>query len=182
MVWVDKSNMLKCLATKEDENKLWEAGEMDIDTPTGLLNAAFFVVGKMFCLRGGQEHRNLQLSQLKRSEDKYVYYENGSKNRNGTFRQLRVKNKVVPLYACPELGNKCPVAILDKYIAKLPPAAKEKELFYCRPLEKPKNPSKPWYSVTAVGRNALQSKLKDMCSRAGISANHSLRATAATEM
>ena len=39
--------------TKEDENKLWEAGEMDIDTPTGLLNAAFFVVGKMFCLRGG---------------------------------------------------------------------------------------------------------------------------------
>ena len=171
--------------TKEDEDKLWEAGEMDIDTPTGLLNAAFFVVGKMFCLRGGQEHRNLQLSQLKRSEDKYVYYENVSKNRNGTFRQLRVKNKVVPLYACPELGNKCPVAMLDKYIAKLPPAAKEKDLFYCRPLEKPKNPSKPWYSVTAVGKNALQSKLKDMCSRAGISGlktNHSLRATAATEM
>ena len=47
---------------------------MDTTTPTGLQNAAFFVVGKMICLRGGQEHRGLQLSQLKRFEDKYVYY------------------------------------------------------------------------------------------------------------
>lgn len=30
----------------------------------------------------------LQLSQLKRFEDKYVYYENVSKNRNGSFKQL----------------------------------------------------------------------------------------------
>ena len=59
---------------------------IDVDTPTGLQNAAFFVVGKMFCLRGGQEHRGLQLSQLKRFKDRYVYYENTSKNRNGTFK------------------------------------------------------------------------------------------------
>ena len=42
---------------------------MDTDKPTGLQNAAFFVVGKMFCLRANQEHRGLQLSQLKRYED-----------------------------------------------------------------------------------------------------------------
>ena len=47
---------------------------MDTKTPTGLQNVAFFVVGKMFCLRGGQEHRGLRLSQLKRF-NKYVYYE-----------------------------------------------------------------------------------------------------------
>ena len=51
----------------------------------------------------------LQLSQLKRFEDKYVYYENVSKNRNGSFKQLRVKNKVVPLYPSPEAGKHCPV-------------------------------------------------------------------------
>ena len=47
---------------------------MGMNTPIGLQNAAFFVVGKMFCLHGRQEHRGLQLSQLKRFDDKCVYY------------------------------------------------------------------------------------------------------------
>ena len=36
--------------------------------------------------------------------------------------------------------------------------------------------------MTAVGKNALQSKLKDMCSRAGISGLKTNQAPAATEM
>ena len=52
--------------SSEEEDQLWDKGVMDTKTPTGLQNAAFFVVGKIFCLRGGQEHRGLQLSQLKR--------------------------------------------------------------------------------------------------------------------
>ena len=95
----------------EEEDQLWKKGVMGTSTPTGLQNAAFFVVGKMFCLRGGQEHKGLQLSQLKRYEDRYVYYENTSKNRNGSFKQLSVKNKVVPFYPSPESGERCPVKI-----------------------------------------------------------------------
>ena len=91
--------------SSEEEDRLWRVDVMDTNTPTGLQNAAFFIVGKMFCLLGGQEHRGLQLPQLKRCTDRYVYYENTSKNRNGSFRQLRVKNKVVPLYPCPEAGK-----------------------------------------------------------------------------
>ena len=72
----------------EEETQLWDSGVMDINTPTGLQNAAFFIVGKMFCLRGGQEYRDLQLSQIKRFEDRYVFYEHTSKNRNGSFKQL----------------------------------------------------------------------------------------------
>ena len=52
---------------------------------------------------------------------------NTSKNRNGTSKQLRVKNKV-PLHPCPEVGERCPVFILDKYISELPEEAKEKDL------------------------------------------------------
>jgi hypothetical protein len=100
---------------------------MGTKTPTQL---HFFVVGKMFCLRGGQEHRGLQLSQLKQFEDKFVYCENVSKNRNGCFKQLRVKNKTVPLYPTPEAGERCPVHILDKYISKLPAEVREENLFY----------------------------------------------------
>ena len=51
------------------------------------------------------------------------------------IKQLRVKN-VVPLHPCPEAGERCPVFLLDKYISKLPVEAKEKDLFYVRPLEK----------------------------------------------
>ena len=149
------------------------------------LNAAFFVVGKMFCLRGGQEHRGLQLSQLKRYEDRYVYYENTSKNRNGTFKQLRVKSKV-PLFPCPEAGERCPVHILDEYISKLPTEGREKNIFHVRPLEKIKNgDDKPWYSSVPLGKHTLNAKLKNMCSDGGIGGhktNHSLRATPATEL
>jgi len=52
--------------TKEDEEKLWDRGILGTNTPRSIQNAAFFIAGKMFCLRGGEEHRSLKLSQLKR--------------------------------------------------------------------------------------------------------------------
>ncbi len=100
----------------------------------------------MFCLRGGEEHRSLKLSQLKRSGEKYVYYENVSKNRNGSFTQLHVNSKIVPLYPNQALGERCPVHVLDKYISKLPQKAKDEDLFYMRPLDStPVDTDAPWY-------------------------------------
>ena len=66
-----QTNMLK-LYQKKMKISFGEKELMGTTTPGGLQNAAFFVVGKMFCLRGGQEHRGLQLSQLKRYEDRCV--------------------------------------------------------------------------------------------------------------
>ena len=47
----------------------------------------FFYVGKTCCLRGGDEQRNLNLSQFTRynNPDRYIYSEHGSKNRNRGF-------------------------------------------------------------------------------------------------
>ena len=53
-------------------------------------------------------------------EDHYVYYENVSKNCNGSFRKLHDKSKVAPLYSVPEVGERCAVKILDKYFGRLP--------------------------------------------------------------
>ena len=136
--------------TKEDEEKLWSSGVMGESTPRALQNAAFFVVGKMFNLRGGAERRNLKISQLKRqyNPDHYVYYENVSKNNSGSFKKMRVKGKVVPVYACRDAGSRCPIHILDAYLSKLPPKAYESDLFYLRPLaEIPTDTSKPWYAA-----------------------------------
>ena len=112
---------------------LWNSGVLNTTTPKGLLNVAFYVVGKMFCLRGGQEHRCLRLFQIVRSSDKYTYYENVSKNRNGSFRQLHVRSKTVSVYSNSDIGDRCPVLILDKYISKLPKKAHEDDIFYARP-------------------------------------------------
>ena len=69
--------------TKEEENQLWACCVLGVDNPTSLLRAVFFNIGKNFCLRGGNEHRNLRLSQLRRTENGYTYTENASKNRSG---------------------------------------------------------------------------------------------------
>ena len=156
---------------------------MGESTPRALQNAAFFVVGKMFSLRGGAEHRNLKISQLKRqyNPDHYVYYENVSKNNSGSFKKMRVKGKVVPVYSCQDAGSRCPIHILDTYLK-----AYESNLFYLRPLaEIPADTSKPWYAAQPIGRDTLQNKLRTMCKLAGSNGsktNHSLRAAGATQM
>ncbi len=53
--------------TPEDEEKLWATGVLSTDTPQGLLNAVFFYNGKNYLLRGGAEHRGLNLSQIQRN-------------------------------------------------------------------------------------------------------------------
>ena len=63
-----------------DEEKLWRSGVMGMKTPKALQNAAFFIVGKMFCLRDGVELRELKPSQVQRhmNPDRYIYSENVS--------------------------------------------------------------------------------------------------------
>lgn len=50
------------VVTKEEENLLWERGVLNLDTPLGLIRPVFYSNGKVFCLRGGKEHRNLKIS------------------------------------------------------------------------------------------------------------------------
>ena len=176
------------ILTKDDEEKLWTSGIMGMATPRALQNAAFFVAGKMFSLRGGVEHRHLKVSQLQRHHqpDHYVYHENVSKTNDGSFKKLRIKGKVVPVYACSDLGERCPVKILDTYLSKLPPKAHVDDIFYLRPLSKiPTDHSLPWYAPVPVGKDTLQNKLSTMCKQAGVlgnKTNHSLRAAGATQM
>ena len=93
------------------------------------------------------------------------------------------KSKVKPFRS--DIGERCPVYILDRYLSKLPRKANECDLFYLRPLPQvPTDPSAPW-NVAPVGRDTLQNKLKTMCKEAGIIrniTNHSLRAASATQL
>ena len=181
------------LLTREDEEKLWQSGVLNPNTPQGLLNCVFFLNGKNVCLRGGQEHRDLKLSQLKREVVSvqgtmkvcYTYTEYGSKNRSGGLKQLRMENKVVQQYESENV-NRCHVILLDKYIQKLPPEARQKDLFYLRPKDVvPKDSLAAWYCSIPVGANTLGKMMKTMSEEANLGkgvTNHSLRAYGATEL
>ena len=173
--------------TREEEQALWEKGTLGTTSPKSLLNAVFFLNGKNFCLRGGEEHRRLALSQVVRhyNPDHYIYTENGSKNRKGTFTERHIANKVVPIYAT-KAGERCHVHILDTYFSKLPRDATEQDVFYLRPLSAvPKDPTQPWFQSTPIGKNELGKMVQNMCLDAGIQGNktnHSLRATGASTL
>ena len=177
------------IVTKVEENQLWEAGVLGTSDPKTLLHTVFYLNGKNFCLRGGQEHRELKISQLTRvscPQEGYIYTENASKNRSGGFAQLSVEHKVVPVYASTAGPERCHVQILDLYLSKLPTEAIQADNFYVRPLQSvPKIASKPWFSAVPVGRNTLTSMFREMCAEAGVQGhktNHSLRATGASEL
>ena len=65
------------IITIEEEKRLWQLGIMSIDNPKGLQRAVIFYIGKLCCLRGGEEQRLLKVSQFQRSPigslpDKYT--------------------------------------------------------------------------------------------------------------
>ena len=64
------------IVSESEEDALWKSG-VGTDDPLALQRAVFYYVGKVFCLRGGQEQRNLKPSQFVRSSDpdRYTYVE-----------------------------------------------------------------------------------------------------------
>ena len=174
------------MITVEDEEKLWESKTLGDHQPEVLLRTVFYLNGRNLCLRGGQEHRGLKLSQFVREENHWKYIENGSKNFRGGVGDLGRENKVLQQYPCPELGNRCHFQILDTYFSRLPLKVREKDVFYLTPLRVFKEETgNAWFSLVPVGRNKLDGMVKEMCSKAGIAepkSNHSLHATGATRL
>ena len=101
------------IVTKDEENLVWSSGVMGMHAPKALLNAVFYYNGKNFCLRGGQEHWDLKLSQFTRKEDHYLYTEYSSKNRQGGWAQMRLEKKCIPIFEQKDVSERCRVRLLD---------------------------------------------------------------------
>ena len=96
--------------------------------------------------------------------NEYVYTEYGSKNNQGGFSSLNLSNKIVHQYEID--SERCHVKILDLYLQKLPPDAKDKDAFYFRPLpDVPSNPSNAWFTSIPVGKNMLNTMLNKCVER-----------------
>ena len=92
-------------------------------------------------LRGGEEHRNLKISQLifrkvdnpsnpNEKIEVVEYREFSSKNRPGSRHQLNIQNKVTTHYVRADLGERCFVHLLKFYLKKLSKVAHEKDIFF----------------------------------------------------
>lgn len=94
-----------------------------------------------------------------------------------------MENKSVTIFKNQLARERCLVTLLDAYLEKLPKAALDTDVFYCRSIQKYHDGY--WYSPQARGKNYLSYMVKAMCREAGIEgdfSNHSLRASGATEL
>ena len=175
----------------EHEGIFWQKLLLGYSTPKVLQRTVFFYVGLNFVLRGVQEQYDLIPSQFVRSpQDKHVYdssvyYEYTeliSKNNQHRFKDINAQNKVSRAYALP--GNeRCVVRLLDKYLSLLPCDA---PYLYMRMLENVSTDSENICATKQrVGINLLKRMVPELSEKSGIGVrytNHSLRATAITQM
>ena len=144
---------------------------MGVDNGKCLQYAVFYYIGKVYCIRGGEEQCKLGSSQFTWSSnpDCYTYTEHGSKNHCDGLCDFRVPNKQVPYYSIPENWRKYLIYLLDSYFSELPQYAFIKNILYLHPkVIVPSSTSEPWYDCVPVGRNTLSSMVKEMCAEAGL--------------
>ena len=171
-----------------EETILWEHGLLGSCSPQVLLDTMVFLCGMYFALRSGQEHRDLQFSQIELIEPSgnsppyLVYTENISKNNTGGMAQRKLQPKQVMRHSNTSNQSRCFVHLFKEYVQHCPKERKT-TCFYLTALKKPKGDV--WYSDTPVGHNTLSKTVKRLCASAGISGfktTHSLRVTNATRL
>jgi len=169
--------------TSEQEHSLWEQGIFSIETAQGLLNAVFWYNCKCFGLRGGDEHRNLEVDQYSLDHDEHGRYlrfvGRSTKNYQGGLQHRKLHNKDLRLYSNPELGTRCVVDLFSEYLSRL---GGKSGPFYRRPV---KNSNPPRFTKQVLGRNTLSTIVKRFCEEAGFQGNytnHSGKVTCATAL
>ena len=180
-----RPNKAKSL-TKEEEEILWQNGQLGNQTPRSLINTMWWLLTMNFGLRGRQEHHDMMVEDFSIEKDddgvEFITFSEGpTKTRQGG---LRVK----PRLATPKMfatGEKrCPVALFKQYLEKRPEEMKKTGPFYLAVIDKPQT-SAVWYKKTPMGKNTINnimktmkedSPLKDVCPEKKLT-NHSARKT-----
>ena len=147
--------------SKEEEDRLWSSGVLSTNTPKGLLRAVLVLNGRHFGIVGGEKHRQLKLSQLKRVAHPPRYEYTRCVPENQAIGDL-ISSHTLCIDAKAEKGNRCHVYVLDLYLQKLPIQAFKSDVFYLQPVASFTDPSKPWFTTSPVGRDCLSRMIKEM--------------------
>ena len=159
-----------------------EQGIFGTGNADSLINTVFWYNCKCFGLRGGDEHRNLEVEQFSIDRDeqgRYLRFVGRlSKNYQGSLQHRRIQNKDLRIYSTPERSDRCIVDVFSEYLSLVLKSGP----FYRRPI---KNTSPPKFSQQYLGRNTLSTIVKRFCEKAGFTGNytnHSGKVTCATTL
>ena len=181
------------LITLEDKETLSGMHVLGEDEPDKLRDTLLFLVGLIFALRGGKEHRSLRAPGfdpqivVKKNESgvKFLEYTEDfhSKTNHGGISDRKHQSKVVHAYghSCQERNI---VYLFEKYVCLLPQSGKSDALYKYAATVSKRSPQ-TWYVDKPVGINVLSKTVGNLMSRIGREGrftNHSLRVSAATHM
>lgn len=117
-----------------EEDMLWNKGVIGYSSAKSLSYGVFFYNCKIVGFRGGDEHRNLDVSQYRFSHESgkqvLIFEGRTSKNVQGGLLQRKVEPKLIKQFSSPE-NPRCVVKLFDKYLQSIPSAG----LFYRKPLQ-----------------------------------------------
>ena len=169
--------------TKQEEEVLWDCGELGSDTPSSLQNTLWFFLGQHLGFRGRQEHYSLKVEHFKicisdNGTEYLTFVEGITKTRQGG---LHKKPRLIQPKMFATGTARCPLSFFKKFISKRPPSLKEEGPFYLSPIINPVNEN-IWYKTVPLGVNSLNNILKTMVERSPLTektnlTNHSVRKT-----
>ena len=153
--------------TEEIESKLWGMGIFSLTDSTGLHQALYFYLCKIFGLRAANEHTNLMAEQFKLGRDdkgEYVrFLGRPNKNNQGGLKECgKLGFKDIKQYANPK-NPRCFVAMMQKYLTLIP----SEGAFYRRPCN-PRYKGHVNFSKQKVGLHQFESLMQRIMKEAGI--------------
>ncbi|KAL9982412.1 hypothetical protein ACROYT_G004450 [Oculina patagonica] len=175
--------------TKEQVRRLFDSGQLgpaDSNDPAQLQRTAWFYVALFFGRRGRENQRLLKRDMLVlgKTPQGIEYYELNRQMPGSLPSAISSddgeEESEAKIFAVPG-SARCPVNTIKNYLSHLNPAS---DVLFQRPKDGQRTHFKPedlvWYSLSPVGRTVLNSFMKYMSKRAGITphlTNHCLRAT-----
>lgn len=175
------------IITGDQEEKLWQEGQLGSSTPTQLIQTLFYLNGLHFGIRGGTEHHNLTIDQFEieavNDSECLIYREKASKTYQGGLKQRKLNPKIKTYFKNKNIPDeRCHIRLFKLFLNHRPQVS----AFYlqCRKDDMP-SINDMWFTSRPIGVNKLQQFLKHMCSNAGLDSghtNHSLKATLATRL
>ena len=109
--------------TKEEEEVLWQNGQLGGGTPRALLNTMWWLLTQHFGLRGRQEHHQTKVEDftLQRDDDgdeSLTFAKGPTKTRQ---RELNAKTRLVtPKMFATGNEERCPVMLVKRYLERRP--------------------------------------------------------------
>ena len=172
----------------EDEEKLWETGQLGDHNPQALLNTVWYLNTKLFGFRGSDESRHLKWDDITlktdpNGDEELHFNERTTKTRDGNSSHSRAF--IPKQFENKEKPERCPVRIYKRYSDQRPESTKMPGSPYYLAINHQRAPQGLWYKCQPLGVNKLNTIMPRMAQEAklvGHFTNHSVRKTMCTQL